>query len=73
MSAAGLSGMTAAALEISYLDPVIPDKKTYLLRPGHVDMEVGEEGSKAWSSLSTRKNSLFSIHTLKSFAGALEL
>jgi hypothetical protein len=50
--------MTAAALKISYLDPVIPDKKPYLLRPGHVDMEVCEEGSDGWSSLSIHKNSL---------------
>jgi hypothetical protein len=65
--------MTAAALEISYLDPVIPDKKTYLLRPGHVDMEVCEEGLNGWSSLSIHKNSLFSIHSLKSCAGVLGL
>jgi hypothetical protein len=55
--------MTAAALEISYLDPVIPDKKTYLLWPGHVDMEVCEEGSKSWSSRCIHKNSLVSIHS----------
>jgi hypothetical protein len=65
--------MTAAAFEISYLNPVIPDKKTYLLRPGHGDMEVCEEGSKGWPSLSIHKNSLFSIHSSRSFAEVLGL
>jgi hypothetical protein len=65
--------MIATALEISYLDPVVPDKKPYLLRPGHVDMEVCEEGSKGWPSLTIHKNSLISVHALKSFAGVLEL
>ena len=40
--------MTATALEISYLDPVIPDKEMHLFRPGPIDMKVGEKGSGAW-------------------------
>jgi hypothetical protein len=43
--------MTATALEISYLDPMIPDKEIYLFQPGHLDMKVGEEGLGAWPSL----------------------
>jgi hypothetical protein len=53
--------MSATALEISYLDPVIPDKKTYLFGPRHVDMKVCEEGSPAWFSLFIHKNSFFPI------------
>jgi len=40
--------MTAAALEISYLDPVIPDKEMYPFQPGPIPMKVGEKGSGAW-------------------------
>jgi hypothetical protein len=40
--------MTATALEISYLDPIIPDKEMHLFQPGHIDMKVGEKGSGAW-------------------------
>ena len=39
--------MTATALEISYLDPIIPDKEMDLFRPGPIDMKVGEKGSGA--------------------------
>jgi hypothetical protein len=42
--------MAAAVLEIPYLDPVIPQKKTDLLRPGHIDMKVCKKGSKTWPS-----------------------
>ena len=43
--------MTATALEISYLDPIIPDKEIYLFQPGHIGMKVCEKGSGAWPSL----------------------
>jgi hypothetical protein len=43
--------MTATALEISYLDPMIPDKEIYLFQPGHIGMKVCEKGSGAWPSL----------------------
>jgi hypothetical protein len=43
--------VTATASEISYLDPVIPDKEVYLFRPGHIDMKVCKKGSGNWPSL----------------------
>jgi hypothetical protein len=42
--------MTATALEISCLDPIIPDQEIYLFQPGHIDMKVGEKRSGAWPS-----------------------
>jgi hypothetical protein len=35
--------MTATALEISYLDPVIPDQEMYFFRPGHIPMKIRKE------------------------------
>jgi len=54
--------MTAAALEISYLDPIIPDKEVYLFRPGHIGVKVGEKGSGVWPPhlMMVHSNSLFS-------------
>jgi hypothetical protein len=53
--------MTATALEISYLDPIIPDKEMHLFQPGHIDMKVGEKGSGAWPPrfMMTHSNSPF--------------
>jgi len=36
--------MAAAALEVSYLDPVIPYQELYLFRPGHITLKVREKG-----------------------------
>jgi hypothetical protein len=40
LSAARLPGVTATALEISYLDQAILDKKSYLFGAGHIDVKV---------------------------------
>jgi hypothetical protein len=39
--------MITTALEISYLNPIIPDKEMHLFQPGHINMKVGEKGSGA--------------------------
>jgi len=51
--------MAATALEISYLDPVIPDKEMHLFQPGHIDMKVGEKGSGAWPPRFMMTHSIF--------------
>jgi hypothetical protein len=43
--------VAAAALEVSYLDPVIPDQELYLFRPAHVDLKVRKKGSGIGLSL----------------------
>ena len=54
--------MTTAALEFSYLNPIIPDKEVYFFRPGPTDMKVGEKRSSAWPShlMMVHSTSLFS-------------
>ena len=63
--------MTATALEISYLDPVIPDQEMYFFRPGHIPMEIREKRLGAWPPLfhlmSIHENLLFSNHSLRRF------
>lgn len=43
--------MAAAALEVSYFDPVIPNKKGYLFRPGPIGLKIREKGSGIGPSL----------------------
>jgi hypothetical protein len=43
--------MATAALEISYLDPVIPDKKGYFFQPGQIGLKICEKGSGIGLSL----------------------
>jgi len=40
--------VTAAVLEISYLDPVIPDQEPYLFRPWHIGLKVRKKGPGIW-------------------------
>jgi len=57
--------VAAAALKISYLDPVIPDQELYLFRPGHIDLKVREKGPgtrpSSFSFMMTHQNTPFSM------------
>jgi hypothetical protein len=48
LSTTRLPRMATAVLEISYLDPVIPDEKAYFFRPGHIHLKIREKGSGIW-------------------------
>jgi hypothetical protein len=69
--------VAAAALEISYLDPVIPDKKGYLSRPRHIGLKVREKGSGIGPSLlhsmMSHENAPFSMMGLESSTCHLKL
>jgi hypothetical protein len=40
--------VATAVLDVPYLDPVVPEKESNLVAPGHINAEVRKEQPGAW-------------------------